>query len=60
VRSWVDNYDAGEEASRGGRGGRVGKEHVRDGCDKHRTGIRGDDDGIKSRGKGSRWGLDRN
>jgi hypothetical protein len=39
--------------------GRGREEHARNRCDDHRTGIRGDDDGIKFGESGSRWGLEK-
>jgi hypothetical protein len=52
--SRIDDDDAWEEAGRGGR-----KDHARNGCDDHRTGIRGDDDGIEFGERWSRKGLEK-
>ena len=57
--SRVDDDDAWEEAGRGRRSGRGRKDHARNGCDDHRTGIRGDDDGIEFGERGSGRGLEK-
>jgi hypothetical protein len=59
VRSRVDDHDAWKETSWGGLSGRRREEHARNRCDDHRTGIRGDDDGIEFEEGGSRQGLEK-
>ena len=57
VRCRVYHHDTWKETSGGGWGRRGRKEHARNGCNNHRTRIRGNDDGIKFGERGARWEL---
>lgn len=57
MRRRVDHHNAWKETSGGGWGRRGREEHARNGCNNHRTRIRGNDDGIKFGDRGARWGL---
>ena len=57
MRCRVNYYDAWEESYRWGLCGRWRKEHTRDRCNDHRTGIRRDDDKIGFKESGSCWGF---